>query len=66
MNWHISEFQNTLKVEYLFTESTETLLSLLIFRYGNQKPEKISACFLAVLHQVYMTVKADSPKPMLG
>lgn len=66
MNWHISKFQNTAKVEYLFTESTETLLSLLIFRYGKQKPEKISTCFLAVLHQVYMRVKVGCPKPMLG
>lgn len=65
MDWHISKFQNTVKVEYLFTESTETLLTLLIFSYGKQKLEKNLRCFLAVLHQVYMRVKADSPKLML-
>lgn len=49
MNWHISKFQNTVKVEYLFTASTETLPSLLIFRDGKQKPEKNLSMFLSSL-----------------
>lgn len=49
MDWHISKFQNTVKVEYLFTESTETLLTLLIFSYGKQKLEKNLSMFLSSL-----------------
>lgn len=62
---HIYKFQNTVKVEYLFTESMEALLTLSIFRCESKTRKKTSADFLAVLHQIYMRVKTDSPKFVL-
>lgn len=55
-------------VKWIICLFKEGLLVFFIFRCGKQKREKSSVGFLAVLHQIYMyvRVKADSPKFMLG